>query len=399
MNRASFINLSLHIIFAGFRYIMMGWVYAQSDLEAVGEINALLTFVTAITFVAGFELHHVLNRSLLLGTKVEIQWGPDRIVLTVVVIGIAAWFADLILFTTSHGEWFTLLLFMVALTEYLALEFGRLLIAKSRFLVVTVGGFVRSVAPYMVVIVAHPTLEAMLSSWLVGSALVLAIQAILLWRGAYFAIKFRCLNLASYSSAALFFFAGASMALMPVIERWLVGNLFSSIVLGQYALAMTFVSLCDLVMQGAIWQPFIARILPRLAQSTQKRATVRALLSATVVVYLGACSLALIMSDKLLILINKDSLPSEVLVGVFSLGFAKGLYTLIFYCYYTSGCEQKLVKIQLAMVAILLLVVVLGSQIGMDSGVSFATAGSAWIVLLLVLVFRWINSTELARKY
>jgi hypothetical protein len=393
MSRSSLINLSLQIVFAGLRYAMMGWVYARSDLAAVGQINALLTFVTAMTFVAGFELHQVVNRSILLGTNDELRWGPDRVVMSALVVGVMAWSADLILFGTNRGTWFTMLVFMVAVTEYLALEFGRLLIAKSRFLVVTVGGFVRSVAPYLAVLVIQPTLEAMLSSWLLGSALVLAMQAVLLWRGAYFVVERRCLSRASYSSAALFFVAGVSMALMPVIERWLAGNLFSAVVLGQYALAIALVSLCDLVMQGGIWQPFIARILQRLAKSSQRRSTVIILLGITLVVYLGAGVLALILSDQLLELINKDPLPSEVLLGVFILGIAKALYSLVFYCYYATGWERALVNIQLGMVTTLVLVMVLGSKTGIDFGISLATAGGACIVLLLVLVFRWINSS------
>lgn len=392
MNRSSLFNLSLQIAFAGLRYAMMGWVYALSDLEAVGQINALLTFVTAMTFVAGFELHQVVNRPLLLGTKGDLRWGPDRMVLTALVIGVMAWSADLILFGKNRGSWFMLLVFMVAVTEYLALEFGRLLIAKSRFLVVTVGGFVRSVAPYLVVMIVQPTLEAMLSSWLLGSTLVLAMQGMLLWRGAYFAVERRCLSRESYSSAAFFFVAGVSMALMPVIERWLAGNLFSAAVLGQYALAIALVSLCDLVMQGGIWQPFIARILQRLATSSHRHSTVRMLLGITVMVYLCAGVLVMILSDQLLALINKEPLPSKLLLGVFTLGFAKALYSLIFYCYYATGWDRALVKIQLVMVATLVLVVVSGSQIGIDPGISFATAGGAWIGLLLVLILRWINS-------
>jgi len=394
MNRASLINLSLQIAFAGLRYAMMGWVYARSSIEAVGQINALLTFVTAVTFVAGFELHHVVNRSLLLGAKVELPWGPDRMVLTALVVGIMAWSADLILFGTNRGAWFTLLVFVVAVTEYLALEFGRLLIAKSRFLVVTIGGFVRSVAPYLVVLVTQPTLEVMLISWLLGSALVLAIQTVILWRGAYFVLERRCLSSASYGSAAHFFVAGVSMALMPVIERWLAGNFFSAVVLGQYALAMALVSMCDLVMQGGIWQPFIARILQRLAKSLNRRSTVGILLGITLMVYSSAGVLALILSDQLLALINKEPLPSEVLLGVFTLGLAKALYSLVFYCYYATGWERPLVNIQLVMVATLVFSLVSGSQAGMDFGISLSIAGGAWIVLQLVLVFRWINSSE-----
>jgi hypothetical protein len=394
VNYASLINLSLQIGFAGLRYAMMGWVYARSSLEAVGQINALLTFVTAMTFIAGFELHQVVNRSILLGTKDHLTWGPDRMVLTVLVIGVMAWSADLILFGKDRGAWFTLLVFMVAVTEYLALEFGRLLIAKSRFLVVTVGGFVRSVAPYLVVLVTQPTLEAMLISWALGSALVLASQAVLLWRRAYFVVERRCLSRASYSSASLFFVAGVSIALMPVIERWLAGNFFSAVVLGQYALAMALVSLCDLVMQGGIWQPFIARILHRLANSLHRSSTVAILLCITLMVYSGAGLLALILSDQLLALINKDPLPSRVLFGVFILGLAKALYSLVFYCYYATGWERPLVNIQLVMVATLLFALVSGSQTGIDFGISLAIAGGAWITLLLILVFRWIDSSE-----
>lgn len=394
MNRSSLINLGLQVGFAGLRYAMVGLVYARSDLEAVGRINALLTFVTAITFLAGFELHQVVNRSLLLGRGSELRWGADRQALAVLVIGVMAWLADSLLFGTSRGARFSLLVFLVAVAEYLALELGRLLIVKARYLVVTVCGFVRSVAPFLVAVVAQPTLEAMLCSWLLCTGVVLVVQAVLLRRAGYFRVECRRLDWADYRSATLFFAAGVAMALMPTVERWLAGTFFSAAVLGQYALAMTLVSVCELVVQGGIWQPFISRILPRLAQSEQRRATVGALLAVIVVVYPGAGGLALLLSNHLLAWINKAPLPQTMLLGVFSLGLAKALYTLLFYCLYATGQERALPKIQVAMVAALVLAVALGHRVGLDAGMAFAAAGAAWIVLLLVLIQRWTAARE-----
>lgn len=389
MNRSFLINVGLQFVFAAARYGMMGWVYARSDLEAVGHISALLTYVTAITFVAGIELHHVVNRSLLLGQGSELRWGADRLVVAVGVIGAMAWFSDFLLFGTSKGEGFKLLVFLVAVTEYLALETGRLLIIKSRYLVVTVGGFVRTVAPYLVAIVASPTLEAMLCSWFLGSALVLAVQAALLLRGAYFRVEFQVLGREDYRSAALFFAAGVPIALMPTIERWLTGTFFNAAVLGQYVIAVTMVSLCELVMQGGIWQPFIARILERLAQPALRKAAVCAMLVTIATVYLGGGVLALLLSDHLTTWVNKEALPSTMLLGAFALGLAKALHTLLFYCLYATNREQALPKIQVFMVATLILAVALGAYLGVEAGMALAAAAAAWTGTLLVLILRW----------
>jgi hypothetical protein len=233
MSRTSVINLGLQVAFAALRYTMMGWVYSHSDLETVGHINALLTYITAATFVAGFELHQVVNRSLLLEQGNRLRWGVDRQLLAIFVIGVMAWTADAILFGVNRGLGFAALVLLVTGCEYLALEFGRLLIAKSRFVLVTVCGFVRSVAPFLAVVVTSPTLEAMLVAWLLGALAVLAFQGAVLWRAAYFFIEWRPLHLSSYRSAALFFAAGVLMALMPTVERWLAGTFFTASVLGQ----------------------------------------------------------------------------------------------------------------------------------------------------------------------
>ncbi|NDC10611.1 MAG: hypothetical protein EBZ75_14975, partial [Oxalobacteraceae bacterium] len=325
MNRAPLNNFGLQIGFAGLRYAMMGWVYALSNLEVVGKINALLTFVTAMTFVAGLELHQVANRSLLLGKESKLRWGFDRLALAILVIGAMAWLTDWLLFDTSYGARFASAVFFVAMAEYFALESGRLLIAKGRYLVATVCGFIRSVAPFIVVVVTLPTLESILFSWLLGTSMVLAVQTVLLWRSDDFSVEWRWLDREDYRSAAPFFAAGVSMALMPTIERWLVGNFFSAKVLGQYALAMTLVSLCELVLQGGIWQPFISRILQRLAHPAQQRATATVLMAATALAYFGGAALALLLSSYLLSWINKAPLPMTILLGTFMLGFGKAL--------------------------------------------------------------------------
>lgn len=389
MNRASLINIGLQVGFAVLRYAMMGWVYAHSDIESVGSINAMLTFVTSITFLAGFELHHVVNRSLLMGHGSELRWGPDRQVLALLTIGVMAWFADLLLAGSSRGAGFALLVFWVAVMEYLALEIGRLLIAKGRYLVVTVCGFIRSVAPFLVVIVASPTLEGMLCSWLMGTVMVLGTYAVVLRRAGNFRVKWQLIDLAGYRSAVHFFLAGVTMALIPSLERWLVGTFFSAAVLGQYALAMTLVSACDLVMQGGIWQIFVTRIMQRLSKSVLRLSTVGILLVTIVVVYLGASVFALLFSSHLLGWINKDPLPKIMLISVFLLGMAKALYTLLFYCLYATDRERVLPKIQVAMVAALVLGVAVGANAGFDAGKVIAAVGVVWIVLLLVLILRW----------
>lgn len=394
MSRASLINLGLQIGLAGLRYAIMGWVYARSNLDAVGQINSLLTFVTAVTFVAGFELHQVANRSLLLGQGAKLRWGLDRQALAVLVIGGMAWLTDSLLFDTSYGVGFALLVFLVAVVEYLALELGRLLIATGRYLVVTVCGFVRSVSPFLVVVITLPTLEAILYSWLLGTSMVLAVQLFLLCRSDGFGLEWRRLDREDYRSAALFFAAGVCIALMPTIERWLVGTFFSASVLGQYALAMTLVSLCDLILQGGIWQPFISRILQRLAHPAQQRATVGVLLATISAVYLGAATLALLLSDYLLSWINKTPLPMTMLLGAFMLGFAKALYSLLFYSLYASRRERSLPQVQVAMATVLVLSVPMGAEAGMDAGQAFAAAGAIWIVLLLVLILNWIRTCK-----
>ena len=83
-------NASLQVIFAGIRYFLMGLVYARLDLETVGQINVMLTFVTAVTFLAGFELHQVANRHLILGHKLDLHWGFDRVVASFITIGITS---------------------------------------------------------------------------------------------------------------------------------------------------------------------------------------------------------------------------------------------------------------------------------------------------------------------
>lgn len=392
MSRASFINLALQIGCAGLRYAMMGWVYARSDLEAVGHINALLTYVTAATFVAGLELHQVSNRSLLLAGGGDLRFGPDRLVLAALVIGVMSYVADSLLFGSTRGPAFALLVFLVAVVEYAALESGRLLIVKGRFLVVTVCGFVRSVSPFLAIVVVAPTLEAMLCAWLVGTTLVLGVQAFVLLRGRYFHWRWQTLNWADFRSALLFFAAGVSMALMPTIERWLAGSFYSGAVLGQYALAMTLVSLCELIVQGGVWQPFIARILQRLAQPAQRRSMAGGLLAFIVAVYVSAGVAALLLADRLLALINKAPLPDKVLLGVFVLGLAKALYTLLFYCLYATSQERVLPKVQAAMLAGLALAVALGAKVGLDAGLAFAAGGVTWIGLLLVLLVRWLTA-------
>lgn len=389
MSSSSLINLGLQVGFAVLRYVMMGWVYAHSDLETVGHISALLTFVTASTFVAGVELHQVVNRSLLMKQGSDVRWGPDRLVLAVLLISVMAWLADFMLFGSSRGVGFVLLVFLVVGVEYLALELGRLLIAKGRYLVVTVCGFIRSVAPFLVVVVANPTLEAMLYSWLLGTGMVLVVQAMLLRHVANFRLKWQLIDRADYRSSTLFFVAGVTTALMPLIERWLVGTFFSTAVLGQYALAVMLVSVCELVMQGGVWQPFISRIVQRLAEPVQRRSTVGILLAAITLVYLGACVLSLLLSSHLLAWINKEPLPRIMLLGVFLFGMAKALYSLLFYCLYATKRESVLPKIQGVMVATLVPGVALGAHVGLDAGQAFAVVGLTWIVLLLILIWRW----------
>lgn len=404
MSHSSLINLGLQIGFAALRYTMMGWVYARSNLDAVGHINALLTYVTAITFVAGFELHHVVNRSLLMGKGRCLRWGLDRVALAAFVIGFMAWMADSILFKASRHMEFMLLVLLVSAAEYMALELGRLLIIKTRYLVVTICGFIRSVSPFLVVVIMkEPTLESMLYSWLLGTMLVLAVQAWLLWRGNYFSVEGRCIDRADYRSAALFFAAGVSMALMPTIERWLVTSFYSGAVLGQYALGMTLVSICDLVLQGGIWQPFITRILQRLAHTRQGRSTAGWLLVVISAVYILAFVMAVLFSSHLLALINKAPLPVTILFGVFSLGLSKAFYSLLFYCLYAKGQERRLVMVQVMMVITLLLAVCLGVWADFDAGSTFSMAGVFWICLILSHIYRWFycadnNESALASK-
>ncbi len=394
MSRASLTNLGLQIAFAALRYAMMGWVYARSDLEAVGHINALLTYVTAITFVAGFELHQVVNRSLLLGHGRQLRWGRDRVALAAIVIGLMAWMADSLLFGVPRHTESTLLVFLVSAAEYMALELGRLLIVKARYLVVTVCGFIRSVSPFLVVVFMEPTLESMLWWWLLGTTLVLTVQAWLLWRGDYFAVERRGLDPTDYRSAAHFFAAGVSMALMPTMERWLTTSFYSGAVLGQYALGMTLVSVCDLVMQGGIWQPYVARILQRLANPRQGRSTAGWLLAVIGAVYVLGFVTALLLSSQLLAWINKAPLPNTILLGVFSLGLAKALYTLLFYCLYAKSQEGGLPTIQVLMVVTLAMAVGLAVWANIDAGIAFAAAGWTWSCLLLALIYRWSASAD-----
>jgi hypothetical protein len=278
---------------------------------------------------------------------------------------------------------------MAATAEYLALEVGRILIIRGQYLVVTVCGFIRSVSPFLIVALKGPHLESMLWSWLLGTTLVLALQVWLLRSSDYFVVTHRRLDRTVYRSAAHFFAAGVSMTLMPLLERWLVKTSYSGIELGQYALGITLVSVCELVMQGGIWQPFITRILRRLAQPVLKRSAVVALLGATAVVYISAGVLALLLSSHLLDWINKEPLPQSMLLGVFAMGLAKALYSLLFYCHYATGREQALPKIQLAMVAVLVLAFTLDVYVNIGAGMVFLVTGAVWIGLLLVLIWRW----------
>jgi hypothetical protein len=391
MIRKSLINFGLLICFAILRYGLMGSVYARSDLETVGHINALLTFVTMITFIAGFEAHHVVNRQLLFGQSSKLRWGWDRQVFALLTIGTMALLVNSFLVGTNFGNRLKLLVFLVAGAEYLALELGRLLIVKERFLVATVCGFARSVSPFLLALTTSPTLETILYSWLLGTTAVLVIQVAML-RATYLRFEWRLLDRANYHATASFFVAGVSMAAVPIIERWLVGTFFSAAVLGQYALAIALASVCEMVLQGCIWQPFIARILSRLKQPTKRFYMVGALLAAIAVVYIGACGLAMLLSSHLLAWINKVPLPQTMLVGVFTLGLAKALYTLLFYCFYASGLERMLPKVQGAIVAAMVLVVVMSARAGLDAGTAFAAAGVVWTSLLLVLILRWTAS-------
>ncbi len=187
------------------------------------------------------------------------------------------------------------------------------------------------------------------------------------------------------------------MAIMPTIERWLVATFFSAAALGQYALAMTLVSVCELVLQGGIWQPFISRILKRLAHPVKQRGTVLMLLVISALVYLGASAIAMLLSGYLLSWMNKAPLPMTMLLGAFLLGFAKALYSLLFYSLYATNQERSLPKVQVSMLAVLIFVIPIGSQAGMDAGQAFAVVSAIWLALLLMLILRW-SKLQIAQR-
>ncbi len=394
MKTRSIANAILQIIFAGLRYLILGWVYAHSELDTVGQINVLLTFVTAITFLAGFEFHNVANRPLMLGQKSELQWGFNRIATSLITIGLMSSLAEALVFGRAISFAFAIQVFIASAAEYLALEMGRILTATGHYITVTICGFIRSIAPFVVFVTTTKSLEAMLLSWSIGAFVVDVILFLVLRRLEGFNIKWRKVEQLDYHSAMMFFASGLVMAFLPTIERWLIGALFSTLILGQYALSMTLVSACDLVFQGGVWQPYLKKILQRLAEPSLSNDTVKKLSLGILLSYTLACLLAVLFSKHLMQIINKSPLPKDLLIGVFMLGAAKALYTLIFHCAYVTKGERILPKIQMIMVSSLGVGLLIGSRSALDPGYTLLVVGITWISCLIYYVRSWMLATK-----
>lgn len=391
MRRAPGINLALQLLFAGCRYALMGLVYSKMTIAEVGHINAILTYVTAATFITGLELHHLANRALLLKKSNTVRFGADRLLSAAVILVLLALFSTVWLPESSRIPHLPFFIFAAATVEYIGLELTRIHVAQSRFLVATVCGFLRSAAPFLAAFTQAPTLTAMLWFWIAGSLLSSVIQIAVLRRRSDIAVERRWLDRADYLSAAHFFLAGVSMALLPTIERFLVSRFYSADALGQYSLSITLVSAADLVVTGALWQPFTPAIMRGFADPTRRSRTVALIVAALILTYGSFGLAATALSGFIFELLNKHPPAIILLAAAFLVGFAKSLYSVAFYGSYALHREKNLPLLQGAMVILLTIAIVGGTAAGWSFGKAMMIAASLWILVLFAQLFRLVH--------
>ena len=388
--KKSALNVILLVLFSAIRYGAIAFSYSLLSIEDVGRINAILTFVTTITFFAGFEAHQVVNRPLLTGKTNVIRYGLDRQFSALVCIFLCSFSSQFIL-TKGNFDHLLQLVFFASILEYLSLEAGRLLVIKGSYLFATTSSFLRSISPYFSIFIGFTSLESMLISWVVGAFCVLLCQAFVLIRSRHFSLSICCLERSEYIAILHFFVAGVSMASLPSLERWLINGYYSPVILGQYALSVTLTSVCSVFLQGFIWQPFIKRVVVMLGDPLRRAYISRVLIGVTSLVYLFAFVIFYLFSNELMSMINKPPIPLPMVAGVFILGLAKSLYTLLFYCFYATNRERRLHSLQFLLAAIIFLFLIAGSKSDFDAGILVGATGIAWIMLILFYLFRWLN--------
>lgn len=384
----AFLNAGLQIGMAVLRYALQLYAFKHIPLETVGKISLILTFVTSATFIAGFELHQHLNRPLLLGEHGEVRGVCFRLLFGSSILLILAmlfpWITDI---QVNYSVIF--LIFITAILEYINLELGRILIIRSRYLLVASFGALRALAPFLPGLIAPITLVSSLSSWLIVSLLsgILMLRAILadqeIERSPI------PLNRMDIVPTIRFFLIGGVTALLPLIERLCISRLFGLEALGTFALLFMFVGVGDLLMQGLIWQPFVKQITYQLSQASTWIRTAIFLLIGTVATYSAICITLLVLASYIFATLNKPMPDSTLIIAVLLYGAARSSFTICFQTYYSNRSESVLPYIQISIAAAVLICYYLGAATGMPLSAVLIMAAIMWVAFpALAFIFR-----------
>ena len=159
--------------------------------------------------------------------------------------------------------------------------------------------------------------------------------------------------------------------------------------LGVYALIIIFVGMGDMLMQGVIWQPFLRRIVQRLANPAQWRQTAIALLGATLFIY-GAMFLGLLLfAPPVFKLLNKALPPTTLIGAVFLYGAARSAFTICFQLYYANHAERLLPYLQTGIAGSVLLSYYVVASLGGGLATALAAAALGWALFpAAALAFR-----------
>lgn len=386
MFRKPLLNSGIQVFMAGVKYALQVYTFAQIPLETVGEITLVLTFVTSASFVAGYELHQHLNRPIVLGQTKEVRAFVPRIIIAFLTMVLLA-FVFINITEMQNGHVMIALLLVVGVLEYLNLELGRLLIINGRYLIVTLFGGFRSLAPFLAGAFEIITVTEVLFCWAIMSAMTLPFQTLLLHRGKYVTFGSRRLRSEDIKTGLQFFLSSGVVAVIPFGERWLVFKVFGLDALGLFALVIIFVGMGDMLIKGSIWQPFIRTIVLRFRNPSLWVQTLSLLAAASITIYSALLTMLLIFNDFTFTLLNKPIPSTSLVVAVFFYGTCKILNFFLFQLFYANHCERLLPWVQIGIALSVGVVFFMAYLYQLNLATVFSISALVWLVApMLALV-------------
>lgn len=239
-----FLNVSLRVLSMGSRFVLIFVLAKLLDPEEVGLFGLIMATISFSVLIIGADYYTYTQREML--SRPTDQWSfviqhqiKAQLILYIFLLPIQALFFVFGLIDWQYFIWF----FVLLLTEHIAQEINRLLIAMQKqilaswVLFVRLGSWVLVVIPLMYVYPRFQNIETLFLAWLLGSLLAIVLGVVVIKRSlpSWHAVKTDYAWLKKgFKVGGLFLLASICFKGLLTFDRYAIEALDSISVLGVY---------------------------------------------------------------------------------------------------------------------------------------------------------------------